>query len=243
MVVIDDEYNLRLFLSIKLKDFTNENYLKKLYRLPDNPTKSKIRNYNLFIDYMTQGFNRQRKHLCDEYGLSIRAIHSISIREKWTKMAKIWENEVIKAFIDWMNIPLFDSKIKYQWSQLPNEKNYPYFCFLCYLYLNRNGNYSQPTTAKIMTSCGLRIVSQTLNQYSRKFHWVKRVEDYNKYTQAKEFNLVSAVAYSVSESNNEIPVWEVINWINNDKNEFNKTLNVFNKYCNNLMEKHKLKGD
>lgn len=215
MMNYDNETKLRTYLKT-LDDCRTMEYLWKLYPEQKYSMGCDGRNYDMFIEYMMQGFNRKRGFLMEHYDLSREAINTIAFKNQWTSNAEVWEKRVVDNFIQRMFPPRFSEDAGAPWVKRDDESYYQYFCFLCYLFLNDGGSYSQPRTASILSEEGVRVVGQTLNLFSSRFGWLERCRQYYISSVAGERNDCGAVLKVLESScvgnlvDSFVFVWDVL---------------------------------
>ena len=229
-----NEQDIRKFLR-NLDNYTTEEYLDDMY-FGLYFEKMGGRNYSLFIEYMKQGFNRKRTHLIGMFDVTEAALKNIAHKEKWSQRAKIWESKVVSDSMEKLFPSNFNTNETNPWTKKENESYFSYFCFLCFLYLNEGSKYSQPQTAKILSEEGIRIVSQTLNQYSSKYDWMERCR---KYQHRFEIDNSKMILKMLKQSNigNIIGsfeyVWELLERYNISEKEY---IEAFNTVVENTIE-------
>ena len=192
------EQKLKEFLTKNLEHYKSKEYLMTIY--PPEDTLD----YRVFLEYMSQGFNRKRKHLMDLFNISKKDVTRYANKHHWTQESQKWEKEVIKEFIKFVHMPLFNNDFLQKkpfnpvWYIQEDESYIQYFTFLVYLYLNLNDKtpsqyptkyhvYSQTQLSEIFQSCGFRMAAITLNSYSQTHNWISRIEEYRVHLKAKVF--------------------------------------------------------
>lgn len=177
---INNMLNVILFLKEDYEYFKSREFLEELYPLQEKCSKKHMpeRNQDILIDYVGQGFNRRRQFLTEKYDVTLGAIAMLSMKYNWKKESEKWEKIVTENYLNHLKMPLLKQNRDYSWSKKDNESYFQYFCFITFMYLNMYGTYSLNQMAALLQKCGLRLVYQTLTQYSAKHKWFDRMNDY-----------------------------------------------------------------
>ena len=165
-----NELRLRLYL-MEMEKRLHPLYLRHFFQ--QGPTELDEK-YKMFIEYMTQGFNRTRKELEEKHTSSI--IRNAGYKYKWVERAKRWERYEIRIMTETLQIKDINNPNN-SWSQKDTETNFQYFTFLCYLQLG--SRYSFSTLMNILNEYGINTNRNTISMFASNNNWHQRRNDYN----------------------------------------------------------------
>lgn len=165
----ENEIKLRMYL-LDMSRRLNKKYLKNYFSQLEGESD---RDYDLFIEYMSQGFNRRRKYLENKYSPHI--IRNLSFKYKWIERAQEWEYDELINMINTLQFVGQDND-ENSWSKQDNETNLRYFMFLAYLQLGKG--CSKSLLSKILTENNVLTKTHSLNIMAYQCDWANRRDDY-----------------------------------------------------------------